>query len=66
MSAAPGTTPAPDQLASIDALQAARGLDPARRDEIDAELVQLRHDAFDSLDRSHPRADWPPRYADPF
>jgi len=36
MSAAPGTTPDPDLLASIDALQAARTLDPARRDQVDA------------------------------
>ncbi len=66
MSAAPGTTPAPDLLASIDALQATRGSDPSRRDQVDAELVQLRHDAFETLDRDHPRPDWPPRYTDPF
>jgi hypothetical protein len=66
MSAAPGTTPVPDLLASIDALQATRRIDPARRDQLDAELVQLRHDAVDVLDRRQARAEWPPTYADPF
>lgn len=62
MSAAPDT----DLLASIDALQAARAVDASRRDQLDAELVQLRHDAFDVVDRGRGRAEWPPAYADPF
>ncbi len=56
-------------IADVDVLDAIAELssaDPAVPDPVsERELVQLRHRAFDLLDKQPGKASWPPAYADP-
>lgn len=51
-----------DILGAIDLLE---HVDDEQRPS-DGEIVELRHHAFAQLDKRPGRADWPPRYEDPF
>lgn len=53
-----------DPIGALDALTAANRAH--RHPALEARLVELRHRAFQAVDRTPGRAEWPPALADPF
>lgn len=53
-----------DPIGALDALTAANRAH--RHPAVEARLVELRHQAFQAVDRTPGRAEWPPALADPF
>lgn len=53
-----------DPIGALDALTAANRAH--RHPAIEARLVELRHQAFQAVDRTPGRAEWPPALADPY